>query len=125
MPKTKRTDKLAPKIKTAQTLFFINTFIWFCLGTYLALDMLHQNNGLSAVLVGFFFYVNAGAMLVSGMYLGKRETWAYYFSLIILIVNALVTRIGQFGLLDLLELIFDLVIFGVLISFGKAYLNKS
>lgn len=121
----KRLDRLAPRIKTAQTLLFINTFIWFCLGTYLVIVMLRENNGLSTVLVGFFLYANVAAMLVSGINLGTRETWAYYFSVIILMINALVTRVGQFGLFDLLALIFDLVIFGVLISFGKAYLNRS
>ncbi len=124
MPKIKRSDALAPRIVIVRVLFYLNTFVWFCLGTYLVFDMLQQKNGFSAVLVGFFLYINAGAMFVSGKYIGQRENWAYYFGFFVLIANALVTRIGQFGFFDLLALFFDITIFCALLSIDRAYLKK-
>jgi hypothetical protein len=108
-----------------QILFYINTFIWFCLATYIAIVMFKDNNGWSTLLVGFFLYVNAAAMLLSGIFLGRRETWAYYFALVVLITNALVTRATPFDLFDLFALIYDLVIIGVLVWFRRPYLNRA
>ena len=88
------------------------------------LEMLQQKNGFSAVLAGFFLYTNAAAMFISGKYIGQREQWAYYFGFFVLIANALVTRIGQFGFFDLLALFFDITIFCALLLIDRAYLKK-
>ncbi|MFN8411963.1 MAG: hypothetical protein U0Z26_06210 [Anaerolineales bacterium] len=126
MPRVKkinRPDTLGPKIKTAQILFYLNAVIWFCLGTYLAYDMFSQNNGASSLLAGFFLYMNAAAMFFSGWLYNDREPWIFYFAIGALLVNALVTRVGQFGILDVFTLIFDVALLIFLISFRKAYLN--
>lgn len=123
--KVKRPDTLSPKIKTTQVLFYINAFVWFCLGTYLVYDMYSQHNGVSALLAGFFLYMNAAAMFFSGWLYEERESWIFYFALGTLIVNALVTRVGQFGIFDVFTLIFDVALFIFLISFRKVYLKNS
>ena len=106
-------------------LFYLNTFVWFCLGTYLVLFMLYQQNGFSSVWVGFFLYANAAAMFISGRYIGQKEKWAYYFGLFVLLGNALVTRIGHFGIFDQFALLLDIAIFCALLSIGRVYLKRS
>ena len=123
MPKRRKTERFFGRLKAVQSLFYINAFVWFCLGTYLAFVMFKDNNGWSTVLVGFFLYSNTVAMLLAGIFLGRRESWAYYFALVVLITNALITRASPFDLFDLFALIFDLVIIGVLLWFRKPYLN--
>ena len=125
MPGRKRANLLSARIFIIQILFYINTFVWFCFSIYTIMDMMRQNTVSASSLAGFFLFVNAGAMFVSARFLEEKESWAYYFSVVVLIFNMLVTRIGQFGFFDLLALFFDLVILGSLISIGKAYLKKS
>ncbi len=125
MPGRKRANLLSARIFIIQILFYINTFVWFCFSIYTIMDMMRQNTVSASLLAGFFLFVNAGAMFVSARFLEEKESWAYYFSVVVLIFNMLVTRIGQFGFFDLLALFFDLVILGSLISIGKAYLKKS
>ncbi len=125
MPGRKRVNLLSARISIIQILFYINTFVWFCFSIYTIMDMMRQNTFSASLLAGFFLFVNAGAMFASARFLEEKESWAYYFSVVVLILNMLVTRIGQFGFFDLLALFFDLVILGSLISIGKAYLKKS
>jgi hypothetical protein len=125
MPGRRTSDIFNLRIAIVRMLFYLNTVIWFCLGTYLVLYMLYQQNGFSAVWVGFFLYGNAAAMFISGRYIGQRQKWAYYFGLFVLLVNALVTRIGHFGVFDMFALILDIAIFCALLLIASPYLKRS
>ena len=106
-----------------RVLLFIDAFIWFCFGTYLILEMLYFNNGLSTVLVGFFMYLNAAALFFGGVMIERRRQWAYFFTLAYLFINMLLTFSDQFGVMDLVTFMLDLVILAILISIGRAYLQ--
>lgn len=122
----KKEDPLAPKILTAQFLFFANAVIWLGFGVYLFVDMVKAHNTASVVfLISFFLLVNAGAMAFCGVTIGRRDSWAYYFALFILVVNAIFTRLGQFEVFDLLAFIFDIAILVFLLTIGKSYLKAS
>lgn len=122
----KKEDPLAPKILTAQFLLFANAVIWLGFGVYLFVDMVKAHNTASVVfLISFFLLVNAGAMAFCGVTIGRRDSWAYYFSLFILVVNAIFTRLGQFEVFDLLAFIFDIAVLVFLLTIGKAYLKAS
>lgn len=122
----KKEDPLAPKILTAQFLLFANAVIWLGFCVYLFVDMVKAHNTASVVfLISFFLLVNAGAMAFCGVTIGRRDSWAYYFSLFILAVNAIFTRLGQFEVFDLLAFIFDIAILVFLLTIGKSYLKAS
>lgn len=122
----KKEDPLAPKILTAQFLLFANAVIWFGFGTYLFVDMVKAHNTVSVVfLISFFLLVNVVAMAFCGVTIGRRDSWAYYFSLFILVVNAIFTRLGQFEVFDLLAFIFDIAVLVFLLTIGKDYLKAS
>ena len=123
MPRRKSSQVPEARAAIVRSLLYLNACIWFCLGTYLMVDMFRQNNGFSAILAGSFLYVNTGAMFVSGKYIGQKKRWAYYFGLFALIANALVTRIGQFGFFDVLALIFDIIIFCGILLIDRGYLK--
>ena len=122
----KKEDLLAPKILTAQFLLFANAVIWLGFGVYLFVDMVKAHNTASVIfLISFFLLVNAGAMAFCGVTIGRRDSWAYYFSLFILVVNAIFTRLGQFEVFDLLAFIFDIAVLVFLLTIGKDYLKAS
>lgn len=123
MPKKK--DRLEAKIRLLRNLFVLNAILWFGLATYLVVEMVSFGNGLPAILVGFFMYVNSGGMLFSGIMLHKRKRWAYPFGLVFLFANILLTFTDQFGVMDLITLVLDLVILAVLISIGRLYLSRA
>ena len=55
-------------------MFFLNAALWFGYGVYIYYDMaVLNNNRSSADIVTIFVFVNAVAMLVSGIQFGKLE----------------------------------------------------
>jgi hypothetical protein len=122
--KTRTNHRLASRIKAAQTLLFVNVFVWTCLGTYMLIDMLPNNGTMVSILAASFLYINAITMLIGARFLGGRTAWAYYVSLASLVFNVMISLIRQFGLIDTFTLIYDFLIIGMIISFGRAYLKK-
>jgi hypothetical protein len=125
MPRKKRSDQLIARLKTAQMLFFVDTFVWLCLTIHLLTEMLRQNNGLSVILPGFFLGLNVLGMFLSGKYIGKGEKWAYYLGLVVLVFGCLVNLTGQFGWIDWFAFIFNIMLVVFLASFRQAYLGRS
>lgn len=123
---SKKIDTLAPKILTAQFLLIANAILWFGFGVYLFVDMYNAGNTISVILmISFFLLVNVAAMVFCGVTIGRRDAWAYYVSLFVVIANAIVTRLGQFEIFDLLSFIADVIILVFLLFIGKAYLKGS
>jgi len=117
---SRRNSKSAGRRKSViRALFYLNALIWLGLAAYTFFGMVYVNNGLSAVMVAIFMVGNAFAMFLSGNMIGRGKKWAYYFGVFVLGINILLTFTDQFGLLDLLTFILDVVILGFLISTRK------
>lgn len=124
--RNKKVDTLAPKILTAQFLLYANAILWLGFAIYIGVDMAKAHNTVYVLfLASFFLLLNAGAMLFCGITIGRRDSWAYYFSIFILVLNAGFTRIGEFETFNLIAFIADLVIFIFLLSIGRVYLKQS
>ena len=112
-------NKLA---RTAQTLFVLNAAIWLALGVYTLIRMAGRYPGqLFVWIVGLLMFGNALAMLISAFGLGKPQRRFFYFALGVLLVNILLTFTDQFGLLDLLTLLLDLVLLAILLVIRQSY----
>lgn len=123
---SRRPDTLTPKIRTAQFLLYVNALIWFGFGVYLFIDMLRAHNSAAVIfMISFFLLVNAGAMAFCAITIGRRDSWAYYFSVFIIIVNAIFTRLGEFNTYNLIAFILDMIVLLFLLFMGRAYLKGS
>jgi hypothetical protein len=68
---------------------------------------------------------NTGAMLLAGWWLAAGRRWAYLFSLALLGANILLTFTDQFGILDLLTLLLDLFLLGLLLATRSIYFVRT
>jgi hypothetical protein len=75
----------------------------------------------AAGIIAILMLGNAGAMLLSGIGLGRRSRLFYVFALGVLLVNLVLTVTDQVGLLDLLMGALDLVLLGLLIAVRDRY----
>ncbi|MCC6615914.1 MAG: hypothetical protein IT320_20760 [Anaerolineae bacterium] len=119
---TRAIQSLNP-VKTAQALFWLNAAIWLVLG---ALTLIRLSGGsperaLGMLMVGVMMFGNVAAMLICGWGLGQGHKAFYYLALAVVIVNIVLTFTDQFGLLDLLTLLVDLVLLSVLIGARKQF----
>jgi L-asparagine transporter-like permease len=110
-------------IKAAQALFYLNAMIWFAFGLATLIRIGNGNNAhrLAALILTLFMLANVAAMLVSGWGLGTRNKWLYLLAIAVILVNIILTFTDQFGLLDFLTLVVDVVILVLLIAIRGRY----
>ena len=114
------------KTKLAQGLFFLDALIWLGVGLYTLWGMAGRYSGqITVYVIGILMLGNVGAMLLSGFLLGRQNKWFFYFAILVLVINIILTVTDQFGIFDFITLIIDLVLFGILISIRKQYRSIS
>ena len=106
--------------KVAQALFMLNVVIWVILGILSLARITKSPVGtITRWVIGILMFGNAGAMLLSAIGIGRGGRAFYYFALAVLAVNIVLTFTDQFGVYDLLTLIIDVILLGLLIADRK------
>lgn len=110
----------------ARGLFLLNAAIWLAFGVANLIRM--KNDGsvspLILLIVAILLFVNSGAMLVAAWGIGTRAKLFYYFALLLLVGNIILTFTDEFGTLDFITLLLDFVLLGVLIFYRKVFLRS-
>jgi len=112
--------------RAAQALFYLNAAIWSILGIWSLARLASDESGIkvSLLVVALLMFGNAAAMLCCGWGLSRlRRAW-YYLALAVVVVNVVLTVTDQFGFLDLVTLLIDLVLLGLLLAIRKRYTNS-
>ncbi len=104
-------------VKTAQAIFSLNAIIWLVLGiiSLARLTGNPSNQTIILLVIAILMFANVGAMLLSAWLVGKRKRLFYLIALVVLLGNIILTFTDQFGLLDLLTLIIDLILLGIML----------
>ena len=93
----KKTRQSLDPVKTAQAIFRLNAVIWLVFGIIslvrLAGNPTHQTITL----------------------ISKRNQWLYLIALTVLLGNIILTFTDQFGLFDLITLVIDLILLGIML----------
>ena len=76
-------------------------------------------------LIVVLMFGNAGAMLLSGWGLRRRNRWFYALALAVLCVNIILTFTDQVGIYDWITLIIDLAILAILVRMRKEFLTRT
>ena len=110
---------------TARSFFFLNAILWLIYVIYIYYDMaVVNNNKSSADIVTIFVFVNAIAMLASGIIFGRQKKQTYYFPLVVVILNTLLTLLNIVELFFAFVFIIDLLILGTILPLRKNYLSN-
>ena len=113
----------ARPVALAQALFYLNAAIWLAIGgaTVVRISSRHPDQAVTAWIITILMLGNVGAMILAGVGLGQRKRGFFYLALVILGVNIFLTFTDQFGLLDLITLVIDLFLFGLLVITRNLY----
>lgn len=123
--KRKKENDLKKK-SIARALFYLNAILWVIYTIYIYFDMaVVNNNERSADIVTIYVLVNAITMFVSGLVLGKHKRPAFYFSLVIVVFNIILTILDLSDLVFVVAFILDIIILWLLISIRNIYLSES
>ena len=116
-------SKSSAPVVAAQSLFFLNAAIWLVFGivTLLGMATRHPEQAVAYGIIAFLMFGNVGAMILSGLAIGKRHRLFYFFALAVLGINIVLTVTDQFGVFDLITLLIDVCLLGLLIAIRKRY----
>lgn len=110
---------------TARSFFFLNAALWFIYVIYIYYDMaVLNNNKNSADIATIFIFVNAIAMLVSGFVFGRHKKRTYYFPLVVVILNTLLTLSNIVELFFAFVFMIDLLILVTILPLRRNYLSN-
>lgn len=111
------------RVKVAQALFYLNAVIWLVIGGASLIRLINDdsNQVMVFLVIAVMMFGNAGAMAFSGWGIGRTRKWWYVVAVLVLVVNIVLTFTDQFGLLDLITLIIDLVLLGLLWTMRSRY----
>ena len=113
------------KIKIARIFFCLNAVLWLGYVVYIYYDMaVVNNNETAADIVTLFSVVNAGLLLFSGIKFGKPQHWVYYFALVVIAFNTLLSLFNIIDLYFLISFILNLIILWTIIPLRKNYLSN-
>ena len=128
--RTKRNDETTIKASLlkknmARALLFLNAVLWLGYTVYIYFDMAVVNhNELSADVTTVFVFVNAVIMFVSGMMLGKQQKFSFYFALVVIVLNIILTVANVADAFFMLAFVIDLIILWLLFQLRKDYLSN-
>ena len=117
-------SKLPNLITAAQSLFYLNAIIWLAIGVASLIRMSNDSPELVVIMgvIAALMFGNAAAMVWSGFGLGKGGKYYYFVALAVISINIILTVTDEFGIYDLITLVIDMIIFGILIAIRKNYL---
>ena len=123
----RRHQKIDPRKKiVVRALFYLNAILWLVYAIYIYFDMAVLNqNELSADIATIFVLANAVVMFVSGIILGRQKKTAFYFALIVVILNAVLTVLNLSDFVFVIAFILDIIILWLLLPMKNDHRLKS
>ena len=124
--KRKKSNKIDPQKKNiVRALLYLNAILWLIYTIYIYFDMAVTNhNELAADIVTIYIFVNAAAMFASGLMLGNQREPAFYFALVVVILNIILTMLNLTDLIFVVAFILDIAILWLLMNIRNGYLSK-
>ena len=121
--KSNKTD--SQKKNIVRALLYLNAILWFVYTIYIYFDMAVANhNELAANIVTIYIFVNAAAMFASGLALGNQRKPVFYFALVVVILNIILTMLNLTDLIFVVAFILDIIILWLLMNIRNGYLSK-
>lgn len=108
----------------AQVLFYVNALIWLAFGVASLIRLGDSSQTGTLVAIAVLVFGNVAAMSLAGVLIGRRSRWAVGFAALVLVANIILTFTDQFGVLDFVTLIIDLVLL-VLVLANRNVLGPS
>ena len=106
-------------------LFFISAVALVILsaGSFMRVDP-NSNMKIMYIVYAVLMLGDAAAMLICGLYINRQIKVIYWFAVIVLSLNIILTICDQFGLVDLLFVILNTSTLGLLVNLRKEFLPQ-
>ena len=103
-PSLETTDETPDSVKAARALFFLMGAVWLLFG----LISLLRNPAL-------FMFINAALSFLIGWGVGNQVRRYFYFGILFIVANILLSATDVFSLFDIITLVIDLILLVLLL----------
>jgi lysylphosphatidylglycerol synthetase-like protein (DUF2156 family) len=109
-------------VQLARYLFFVaaSVLLIFSVGTLLRINQ-NPDQKVMYLMYAVLFLGDAVLMFICGLFVSRQKR-VYWFAVVFLSLNIVLSITDQFGVVDLLFLWFNLIILGILILARKSFL---
>jgi lysylphosphatidylglycerol synthetase-like protein (DUF2156 family) len=110
-------------IQLARYLFIVaaSVLLIFSMGTLLRINQ-KPDHKVMYLVYAILFFGDAALMFICGLFVGRQKR-VYWFAIVFLSLNIVLTITDQFGVVDFLFLWLNLMILGILIFARKSFLS--
>jgi len=114
-------------VAAARWLFVVLGVIWLVLGVWSIIRMGQVSSSVPVAvlwIIAILMFINAALLTWIGWGLGRGSKLYFYFGVLLVAGNIFLTFTDEFGVLDLLTLIIDVLLLLLLIAGHSRFLNK-
>jgi len=108
-----RKIQLSNLLNLTKLLFFVNAAVWLTFGGLSVFRFLDDDSRMRLVYAALMI-ANAVVMLWFGVMVMTKRNWIFFLAILYMAVNVVLSITDQFGWVDALILLLNLVIFGLL-----------
>jgi hypothetical protein len=100
-------------LKTTQIAFFLNALVWVVFG-FLSFSLAFNGGGNLRFALSVLMFINAGFFIGFGFLIRKAQPWVFFLGILYVTVNVVLSITDQFGWIDFLIMLLNLVLLGLL-----------
>ena len=108
------TDQTSKMLKLTRTLFFINAVVWLAFGVSSLLFRALDGGSLTRWVITAMMVANAVVMIWFGVMIVSGRNWVFFLAILYMALNVVLSITDQFGWVDALILLLNLVVLGIL-----------
>ena len=119
--------QIPASVTAARWMFVLQGVIWLLFGVWSITRLSNSGGNLSCKMLGIIsmlMFVNAIVLIWIGWGIGKGQRLYYYFGLLVLAGNIFLTLTDEFGVFDLVTLVFAVGLLILLIVTRSKYLTN-
>lgn len=101
-------------LKTTRTVFFLNALVWL---VFAVMSFSFAFNGADnwRFVLSALMLINAGIFVGFGFLIRKGQPWVFFLAILYVAVNVVLSITDQFGWIDFLIMLLNLVLLGLLL----------
>ena len=106
-------NQFSNMLNLTRILFFVNAAVWLVFGA-LSLFQYFEDGSQTRLIYAVLMIANAFVMAWFGVMIGTGRNWIFFLAILYMAINVVLSITDQFGWIDALILLLNLVILGLL-----------
>jgi hypothetical protein len=107
-------NRISSTLNLTRIMFFVNAAVWLVFGLASLLSRALVDDSLARWVITVLMLINAVVMFWFGIKIASGRAWIFFLAILYIAINAVLSITDQFGWIDALILLLNLIILGLL-----------